>query len=1221
MIRPAVAILYFEKSAYGNYSVLANELKDIVLLSDQEKTGISTPNRFELVPLNLKDVDEANLEDDVDEADIEDMDDSSTSVSWQIVDHYMNMFSKQEEILKQQITSKAGTLIKQVKTFVIVDDGKDIVSDKVVINKPDSTTLEWLRQELKADDGTDNVIYFDSRMRWDGEDLVFQDTAGIGVALGESSFAIKYTDTDGSEKLKEVKLYTVSADAKSDENYMAMIEDLMSIYEDIIIDSNSDTSIPVDSRNLLKELDNLEHELNKLAPVAEEALIRQETKLREHKVRRFTAKTIADLNNDLNPVRTIIDGRSYDIYEHRMIKAYLERVENIARKSIQEIGSEISSTDDTVSLNDIFDFKGFDKDSDNEASRVCIDVISYGSYPSLKDGNITLFSKDKVIIQNMTRNIIRMKLYELNNLDFETRDRCISELVFHKNNRAVILELLIILGRFKNLTSYQLSFMCSKKEDCYDIHSIRISNIKFIHGEDEVILKELLNIYGDKDGTIVVNNNYEKLSYDRRCIKNEIIDLLRLHYLGENAINDITNDADRNKILDMKRLATKEEWREVISKISNLKRHDIIRNITTKNMEYLKITNLFSNQVNYRNIYKILRQIPDDSFSATVGDRKKKAIAKACNIYEYWCLVKILWIFIKEYGFCLVDEAGKDLNNKNSEAMIKKLIKSYFNNPEVASNEINSVGNFKPLSQVEAELRDILENANQNAGDYVRHNIKHLMKDSVNNMGKMSDTIDRIDFRKKDPDYIEDTIRRMMELCVEPTGLMFKLRRTFKKRLGGYNLNYKNVQDTMEVSLIYQGELQRKSSDDEIYRPDFMMRINYDENYYKLLDNNRQNHTTRIKQKVFVFDAKYRDYSRQGLSVWCKTLYEVAAYKYMADAKDVDGAYILQSDVGGRNLGKLLTMREFDSRIKTCEYYGFHQYELLSTIGKEYFRDYTPEQKMAIVDKFKCNSGFTDGTIGAVGFLPYKTEYFKNLIRMLMERFVISEEVYERGYNKRKGLLENQKIRIYPMYRNENNQYVRKTDSLTRKPKDNQDYTDNKNYKKIRRALNLETWIDLSKGTESEYTYISWLEKGVDVGARVRLIQSIKRNDNDDSLEYPPDERGFEHYMSETNQSPEEAFMDIYDVGMRQEKDDPQPPLFCWMCGGDNFVFTPDNFKGYVGEPYICTNPLCKDPFMIKSWCATFETHPMVKHYRFTYNFKTYRGTMYHVCPRCHNGL
>ena len=95
-------------------------------------------------------------------------------------------------------------------------------------------------------------------------------------------------------------------------------------------------------------------------------------------------------------------------------------------------------------------------------------------------------------------------------------------------------------------------------------------------------------------------------------------------------------------------------------------------------MEFLKITNLFSNQVNYRNIYKILRQIPDDSFSATVGDRKKKAIAKACNIYEYWCLVKILWIFIKEYGFCLVDEAGKDLNNKNSEAMIKKLIKSYF---------------------------------------------------------------------------------------------------------------------------------------------------------------------------------------------------------------------------------------------------------------------------------------------------------------------------------------------------------------------------------------------------------------------------------------------------------------------------------------------------------------------------------------------------------------
>ena len=80
MVCPAIALLCFEKSEPQKkiYSIKAEELKKVFVLSDEEATGIKNPNRFVLDPIYL----DENI------------------YKLEIVSHFWSLFWKQEKILK-----------------------------------------------------------------------------------------------------------------------------------------------------------------------------------------------------------------------------------------------------------------------------------------------------------------------------------------------------------------------------------------------------------------------------------------------------------------------------------------------------------------------------------------------------------------------------------------------------------------------------------------------------------------------------------------------------------------------------------------------------------------------------------------------------------------------------------------------------------------------------------------------------------------------------------------------------------------------------------------------------------------------------------------------------------------------------------------------------------------------------------------------------------------
>ena len=105
-------------------------------------------------------------------------------------------------------------------------------------------------------------VFFDKEMRWDGTKIKSGESTNYYTATGKTRFKLTFKENvNGKEKSINVKLDTHSP--MGDDNYFEMVEELIAVYDDIVMDSESKSSLS-EGNSWSKELDKLSHILKKI---------------------------------------------------------------------------------------------------------------------------------------------------------------------------------------------------------------------------------------------------------------------------------------------------------------------------------------------------------------------------------------------------------------------------------------------------------------------------------------------------------------------------------------------------------------------------------------------------------------------------------------------------------------------------------------------------------------------------------------------------------------------------------------------------------------------------------------------------------------------------------------------------------------------------------------------------------------------------------------------
>lgn len=127
-------------------------------------------------------------------------------------------------------------------------------------------------------------------------------------------------------------LVCIEPSSVDEADYRLMLEDIASMHLKLLIDKNSAGTVSVGTRwrdiadSVDKDLMEMEQILHKLESMPEQDLVAVQARLPVHKVKKINAKTLIDEEMGRPLVRTVVHTGSVDIYEHRAIRGYLKRL-------------------------------------------------------------------------------------------------------------------------------------------------------------------------------------------------------------------------------------------------------------------------------------------------------------------------------------------------------------------------------------------------------------------------------------------------------------------------------------------------------------------------------------------------------------------------------------------------------------------------------------------------------------------------------------------------------------------------------------------------------------------------------------------------------------------------------------------------------------------------------------------------------------------------------
>lgn len=176
-------------------------------------------------------------------------------------------------------------------------------------------------------------------------------------SAGRQEILVEYTGEPNESRTIQVYILPSGID---DENYSLMLEEIAQLHQELLITAKTTGTVSVGqrwervARDLERDMAQMQDILHQLERAPDQDLVAVQSRVPSYKVKKLTAKAVLDQEAGRRLVRTSLHMESLDIYEHRMIRAHLEKLrQQVLRYQKMEQQERSSLAGEEISQKDL----------------------------------------------------------------------------------------------------------------------------------------------------------------------------------------------------------------------------------------------------------------------------------------------------------------------------------------------------------------------------------------------------------------------------------------------------------------------------------------------------------------------------------------------------------------------------------------------------------------------------------------------------------------------------------------------------------------------------------------------------------------------------------------------------------------------------------------------------------------------------------------------------
>ena len=479
-------------------------------------------------------------------------------------------------------------------------------------------------------------------------------------------WAIKIYHSDGKQFIVNVKVLP----SISEENYQLMLKDLVKVHQDLVF--NARGSVGFNSKwdhiyqDIEKEISDMSIAVSQIMESPKTNLFQEYSKQNVNKIKNFSPRSIQDaFIKGQQSVNAISYSEDYNIYEHRAIKLFLCQMkrlceqcmiiaENEKKQSVDELiqscvdHAENRDLLDRVSRNEELIEDLFNRRWNRLQSSCPVDVsvkfsVTNSILDCIYDDSTHVFGLFPVLVQDdngryfaepIKADIRDYGTYKFDFVGVNILYTSLEDLLF-------FCDCIQTIKKCKS-RKIEISGRCiqepktEKVNSDYPSYSFVFSNI------DSITIDGVEKRFSDFDINRTITH-----SETLKTLKN---DLLCDAWRDDKVRFEMEVAQKRNYIKNLNcEKGTLERFEHIKSSIDKLINSHLLQGLKPGNN--IHVTPIFQRDSRYHKAFIIMKRYRQQLKTIDLSDTSRYPIRKTCDIYEYWCYIKMLSVFITEYSF------------------------------------------------------------------------------------------------------------------------------------------------------------------------------------------------------------------------------------------------------------------------------------------------------------------------------------------------------------------------------------------------------------------------------------------------------------------------------------------------------------------------------------------------------------------------------------------
>lgn len=486
---------------------------------------------------------------------------------------------------------------------------------------------------------------------------------------GRQEILIKYAGEPNESRTVQVYILPSSTD---DENYRLMLEEVAQLHQKLLVTRQTAGTVSVGqrwesvARGLERDVERMGRILYQLENAPDQDLVAVQSRVPSYKVKKLTAKAIVDQEAGRRLVRTSLHTESLDIYEHRMIRAYLEklrrqvlRYREMERQERADLAGEEISQQELKAAHKCLDKKlrQLSEPIPNPPGGCREFRLQVEGIPVIRsDGSNGCFVS--CFPPGNTRRAVLFPRGDGTEGWFNGMALVSGRSVWqHWFLRHCMRKLAQFWENPGHLPSEEVVFRMSytrtaieESRSGYKRYKILISHLESmtLPGSPPIQFREFadsLQSIKEEEGLI-------------RCI--------REGKLPDSREDDsLFYDASLVNLVACRAglLSGCSDWDGITQQIDRLLGSPVLRGRSRKG-EQLHASNLFAHHRLYRQAYALMQERREQLSAIDLWMGKSAPVGATHHVYEIWCLLRMLSIWIHDYSFTLVSHTIKQLTDE-----------------------------------------------------------------------------------------------------------------------------------------------------------------------------------------------------------------------------------------------------------------------------------------------------------------------------------------------------------------------------------------------------------------------------------------------------------------------------------------------------------------------------------------------------------------------------